>query len=66
MRNTYSSFIYVQGRRNETPKGRMDDTEDEIDFANLIELFDNSYYDEDDSDDISLTLPKVIVTQVSE
>ena len=37
----------------------MEDTDDEIDFANLIELFDTSYYDEDDSDEISLTLPKV-------
>ena len=40
-------------------KGRMEDTEDEIDFANLIDMFDSSFYDEDDSDNEIITLPKV-------
>ena len=39
----------------------MEDTEDEIDFANLIDMFDSSFYDddEDDSENVVTTLPKV-------
>ena len=41
-------------------KGRMEDTEDEIDFANLIDMFDSSFYDNDDDSENGVTaLPKV-------
>ena len=42
----------------------MEDTDDEIDFANLIELFDSTYYEEEDADEASLTLPKVNFLEV--
>ena len=41
----------------------MEDTDDEIDFANLIELFDSSYYDEEYPVDEHLSFPKVDHTQ---
>ena len=37
----------------------MEDTEEEIDFANLIDMFDSSFYDEEDEENEIATLPKV-------
>ena len=52
-------IIGLQELDENSAKGRMEDTEDEIDFANLIDMFDSSFYDEDDSDNEVITLPKV-------
>ena len=40
-------------------RGRMEDTEEEIDFANLIDMFDSSFYDDEDAENEIETLPKV-------
>ena len=52
-------IIELQELDENSAKGRMEDTEDEIDFANLIDMFDSSFYDEDDSDNEVITLQKV-------
>ena len=41
----------------------MEDTEEEIDFANLIDMFDSSFYDEEDEENEIATLPKVKKSQ---
>ena len=39
----------------------MEDTDDEIDFANLIDLFDASYTYDDDSQENFTSIPKVCI-----